>query len=334
MSDVLWKLDNVCLGSNRERRLEDVCVEIHPGVTALLGPSGAGKTSLLNILAGFEVPTSGVARSLVETGNDHAVPFFWVPQTHGLWPHLTALEHLRAVSGDASDGALTELLARFDLNDRMSARPSRLSHGERARLSVARALMVCARALLMDEPLASVDRARVGKYWAVIREHLTASGGSLVFSTHSPETVLAEADRVVCVRDGRLLYAGDVEALYLRPPSRELAECLGDANWLSPEEMASWLGVEGDGERCLRPEHVCVDLDAESEMMVRSARFKGSVEELDVVHRQSGAHRTWYHRPTGRRLGEGDSVRLRMVGDLSAARPCVLGHTRPLDNGV
>src|SRR5436190_3191501 len=148
----LWTLDRVSLGP---RRLHEVSVAISPGVTAVLGWSGAGKTSLLNLLVGFEKPERGII------AGPRSV--FWVPQNGGLWPHCTAREHLRIVK--KSDEGVDEMLEAFDLTERSDARPSELSDGEQARLSVARALMATVDVLVMDEPLVHVDPARVANYW-------------------------------------------------------------------------------------------------------------------------------------------------------------------------
>ena len=103
MPSALWKLDNVSLVGSGVPRLDGLSLEIHPGVTAILGPSGAGKTSLLNLLVGYERPDEGTvfhAGNLPQVANlreVHSLPVYWVPQGGGLWPHLTAEEHLRLV---------------------------------------------------------------------------------------------------------------------------------------------------------------------------------------------------------------------------------------------
>src|SRR5260221_305590 len=91
-------------------------------------------------------------------------------------------------------------------------------------LGPARLLAVAAKAevLVMDEPLVHVDPARVGKYWRAIREHLAKTGASLVFSTHTPETAVGEAQHALCLRAGRVLHCGPVATLYREPPDEEL----------------------------------------------------------------------------------------------------------------
>jgi ABC-type multidrug transport system ATPase subunit len=301
MNQSLWELQRVALGT----RLRDVTLTIEPGVTAILGQSGAGKTSLLNLLVGFELVESGQLSAGFTRGG-HALPLFWAPQDGGLWPHLTARQHLETVG-------TAELLEDFDLSARADCLPETLSLGERARLAVARALAADAGVLVMDEPLANVDSARVGKYWEVIRRRLAATGASLVFATHSPGSALGEARRVICLKDGRLLYAGNIEELYWRPATEELAECLGESNWLQPEEARLWLGREENVARCYRPEQVTVTAIEHGECVVESSRFCGAVAEVELRHEPSGLRRRFLHRPAMNHLPVGVRVLLKVL---------------------
>src|SRR6266853_4970 len=208
-ADFLWQLDAVSLGP---ARLREISLTIERGVTAIVGWSGAGKTSLLNVLARFEKPDRGEIRGAPRVA--------WVPQNGGLWAHCTAREHLEIARHSANGSG--ELLAAFDLADKAGARPHELSEGEQSRLAVARALACDADVFVMDEPLVHVDPARTGGYWRVIRERVAARSASLIFATHVPDTVLAEAGRAICLREGRVLHAGPVTELYAQPPTREL----------------------------------------------------------------------------------------------------------------
>ncbi|KPJ56050.1 MAG: hypothetical protein AMS16_03100, partial [Planctomycetes bacterium DG_58] len=242
MDNLLWKLENVGLSGDALPRLSDISLEITTGVTAVLGPSGSGKTSLLNLLVRFERPDEGSISHSVEN-KPYTVPVYWVPQTAGLWPHLRAREHLeRVLPPNAYRHDVEDLLTAFDLSGRADAYPYQLSQGEQSRLSVARAILAHATVMVMDEPLAHVDISSAGRYWEIIRNYIADSHSSLVFATHSPKTVLSEAERVICLREGRLLFEGELTELYHRPASRELAECLGECNWVLPEEARLWFG--------------------------------------------------------------------------------------------
>ncbi len=304
MSNVLWKLEGVSLG----RRLRDLTLSIESGVTAVLGHSGAGKTSLLNLLVGFEKLDTGKLAAGFNRGT-HRIPLFWAPPDGGLWPHLTVAEHITAVS----DANTNRWLEEFDLTNRRDSHPDTLSAGEKARLSVARALAADAAVLVMDEPLAHVDPSRVGKYWHVVRDHLRASGTSLVFATHSPRSVLAEAQRVICLREGRMQYDGDVESLYWQATSADLATCLGEANWLEPDAARLWLHRDEPAARCFRPEQISVQPDAQSPLVVESSSFQGAVAEVEVRHEPTGSVRTFYHRPACNHLARGTRIALKAL---------------------
>ena len=334
MSDTLWQLEGIGLG----QRLRDVALQIQPGVTAVLGHSGAGKTSLLNLLVGFERAESGSIDTQFNRGT-HQVPLFWAPADGGLWPHLTVAEHIGAVLA-SSDGAreakTDQWLKAFDLLDRRNSRPNTLSFGEQARVSVARALAADAAVLVMDEPLVHVDPSRVGAYWRILRHHLAATGASLVFATHSPKPVLAEAQRVICLRDGRVQFEGEVETLYWRAASAELAGCLGEANWLDPDAARLWLRREEKTARCFRPEQISAQPDNQSPLIVESSRFHGAVAEVELRHEPTGAIRTFFHRPSSNHLAPGTRIVLKallclvLCLNLVACRPSSTGPVLPV----
>jgi ABC-type multidrug transport system ATPase subunit/DNA-binding beta-propeller fold protein YncE len=310
MKNTLWQLEGVGLG----KRLRGITLRIEPGVTAVLGHSGAGKTSLLNLLVGFEKPDAGKLTAEINCGT-HRIPFFWVPADGGLWPHLTVAEHIAAVTEKEAgqEPGINRWLNDFDLTHRRDSRPDTLSAGEQSRLSVARALAAGAAVLVMDEPLEHVDPSRVGKYWQIIRQHLAEKNPSFVFATHSPRPVLAEARRVICLRDGCAHYDGEVETLYWRAATPELAGCLGEANWMEPEASRLWLRRDEPAARCFRPEQISVQLDGQSQFVVESARFQGAIAELELRHEPTGAVRTFYHRPSSNHLAQGARIALRTL---------------------
>jgi len=314
MSAPLWHLRDVSLAGTERYRLANVSCDIPPGVTAVVGYSGAGKTSLLNLLVEFERPTRGdITRGA--TDSDHRLPLFWVPQDDALWPHETARDHLKIMStGQVVDDAWIDgLLNAFDLDGQAEQTPETMSQGERARLSVARALAGRPGVLVMDEPLAHVDPARVGKYWAAIRDYSAQSSAALVIATHSPETVLREAEHVLCLKQGELLYQGPVEELYHRPGTPELAEFLGAANWLPQSDARLWRVDLPHDKECWRPEQLSLQVVEESPLVVESAHFCGSVEEVELLNEETFEKRTFYHRPAAAKLNAGARVAIRIA---------------------
>src|SRR5262245_42411383 len=96
MPERLWGIERVCLGGRPRHRLRDLSCSIESGVTAVIGASGSGKTSLLNLLVGFERPDSGRVAFAPPPGDGLAL--FWSPAERALWPHLDVRQHLEAVS--------------------------------------------------------------------------------------------------------------------------------------------------------------------------------------------------------------------------------------------
>ena len=287
-ADALFTLEHATLGAASQcpPRLRKISLDVPRGTTAVLGASGAGKTSLLNLLAGFEKPDSG------KLHGDTRVA--WVPQSDGLWPDCSAREHLTECG--ASGGEAERLLAAFDIAHCAKSRPAKLSHGERNRLAVARALAMSARTLVFDEPLAHVDSARAGKYWRVIREHIARTGASFVFATHAADIALAEAEHAICLRDGAVVFSGKIAELYEHPASEELANFLGPANWLTPDDARAWLGETWPTARGVRPERLEISRTENGLFTVGASRFCGAFAETELLT-GGGAMRAFFHRP-------------------------------------
>lgn len=326
MHELLWQLEGVtCAGDDRPR-LSAIDVDIPRGRTAVLGPSGAGKSTLLNLLVNFERPTSGVVNHhLPRKDVAFDCPVYWSPAGGGLWAHLSVVQHLTAVMSPGEDRMRSRddraaaLLDAFELSDRSDARPAALSAGEAARLSVARAIAANPAVLVLDEPLAHVDPARVPRFWAVIREHLDRTGANLVFATHDPGVVLAEAGRAICLQQGERIYAGSVNALYHAPPTEAAARMLGETNWLDRATAEQWLTDPGsaalNGEpRSVRPESLEVTPDDSSPVAVDAVTFRGATCAITLRREdRRGEKHDVVCRPTATLPRPGQRVRVRVL---------------------
>jgi molybdate transport system ATP-binding protein len=208
-----------------------------PGIVALFGRSGAGKTSVVEILAGLLAPDRGDVRLdervLIDTGAGYALAaerrrIGYVFQDARLFPHLSVQGNLRyglkrapAEPHTISFDAVTELLGLAPL---LARRPYTLSGGERQRVALGRALLSQPELLLLDEPLASLDasrRAEVLPYFEALRDRLSIP---MVYVSHQFEEVLRLADHVVLMEAGRVVAAGGISEMSLRP---ELASIVG-----------------------------------------------------------------------------------------------------------
>ena len=192
---------------------------------ALMGPSGAGKTTVLRAIAGLE-PRIGGAISVcrpdahVTDGPNERILGASIPrigmvfQFHHLFEHLTALQnvslapvHVTGMSRHDAEMQGKALLEQLGVGHRMHARPHELSGGEAQRVAIARALAMKPLLLLMDEPTASLDPARRDELAATIRT-LSADGTTILISTHDTMFATACVDRVLLLDDGRIVREG------------------------------------------------------------------------------------------------------------------------------
>ena len=207
----------------------DATFESDARVTALFGRSGAGKTSIVEALAGLRRPAAGrvVVDDVVLFDSDRGIDLAperrrlgYVFQDARLFPHMTVARNLgygaRRAPRDAPGADFGEVVRLLDLAPFLARRPADLSGGERQRVAIGRALLAGPRVLLMDEPLASLDSALKHEILPFI-ERLAESGATaIVYVTHAMEEVLRLADRLVLVSEGRIAAQGGVEELLSR----------------------------------------------------------------------------------------------------------------------
>jgi len=308
MSSPLFRLTGLTLAGSDVPRLNAVTLQIPCGATAVVGLSGAGKTSLLNVLAGFESGFSGELKSGISGGPAHRLPLFWVPQSAGLWPHLTAEQHLEVVGHEVVQRQKSssesvrllkktdELLELFDLTHRRRALPAELSQGERSRLAMARALATRATVLLLDEPLSHVDPVRKPTYWKIVQRIVAEENISMVFTSHEPETVLRHAEHVICLQDGAVMFEGPARTLYEHPPDAQVGAFLGPLNWFRDEESAVFLNENTAGSAvAVRPERMQIRMADDSVIELLATPFVGSYQESIVQHVESGMTKSVLH---------------------------------------
>ncbi|WP_437204307.1 ATP-binding cassette domain-containing protein [Planctomicrobium sp. SH664] len=316
VSDV-WQLENIRLGPKHRPRVEIADLKIPAGVTALLGDSGAGKTSLLNLLVRFEQPGQGTLRFSASAAKERpapGMPLAWVPADAGLWPGLTVRQQIAVVipEGPASADRTQQLLTDFDLASIAQQYPETLSMGERARLAVARAIASQAAVWVMDEPLAHIDSRRLPQYWDAVEAALQQQQSTLIFSTHSIEVALRLANQAICLQAGKVLWQGPISELYDSPPDEVTAGFLGPCNWFTAEESRHWFPQQISG--CLRPERLQLLPQPGTPLVVERHQFTGAVAETRLRHAVTQSTRTIYHRPAGRNtLQPGLSISLRIL---------------------
>ncbi len=234
----------------------DVHLKTGPGVTVLLGPSGAGKTLTLNCLAGFARPDEG--RILVNdelyfdaSADVHLPPRHrrcgYLFQDHALFPHLTVRENLQfAASVGRADrrGRLDrhrrihELLESFELSELAARRPAQLSGGQKQRAALARVLAGEPRILLFDEPTRGLDARLRHAFYEILLQTHERLRLPMVLVTHDLEECFELADSVFLMDAGRFLQTGPKETVFGRPANADIARALGGYS-IIPAEIAA-----------------------------------------------------------------------------------------------
>lgn len=203
-------------------RQQAFTLEVHDSasveVLGLYGPSGSGKTSLLEAIAGLRTPDEGEIRIndrvlFSSRGRVNLAPrerhIGYVPQDALLFPHLSVEQNIRyGERADTPPDLFSSLTQILELDPLLSRRVRHLSGGEKQRVAIARALITRPTVLLLDEPLAGVDRARrelILPYVLRIRRDLHVP---LIYVTHDAAELTAIADRVLCLEAGRVVSAG------------------------------------------------------------------------------------------------------------------------------
>ena len=281
--------------------LKGLELDVPPGsLTAVLGLSGCGKTTLLRVIAGFERAQRGVVTLggvTLEDGGTYLPPerrsVGYVPQEGALFPHLTVAGNVgfglprRERQGSKVQGLL-EMVGIAPLAERM---PHELSGGEQQRVALARALALRPQALLLDEPFSSLDASLRTQVREEVHSLLRGQGVTVVLVTHDQEEALSLADSVAVLRDGRIVQQGPPAELYEHPVDESLARFLGAVNLLDAEfagatartplgplPLREQAAADGAGTVIVRPEQLEVRMRTE-EGGEREPGLAGQIEQ-------------------------------------------------------
>jgi sulfate transport system ATP-binding protein len=252
---------NVSKSFNGFQALEDVSLSVPDGsLTALLGPSGGGKSTLLRVIAGLESPDSGEVLFSGEAvtklpAQERGVGFVF--QHYAAFKHMTVRDNIafglkiRKQSKDEIRARVDELLALVHLTGWADRYPAKLSGGQRQRMALARALAVKPKVLLLDEPFGALDatvRKELRDWLRKLHEevHVTT-----IFVTHDQEEALEVAQQVAVINNGRIEQTGTPDDLYERPENPFVMGFVGPVTkvgeaWVRPHDIEV-LEDEADG---------------------------------------------------------------------------------------
>ena len=236
----LVRFDNVTKRFGAAVAVDQLSLDIYEReFLALLGPSGCGKSTLLRLLAGFEAPDSGriqIAGEDVANVPPYRRPVNMMFQNYALFPHLTVARNI--AFGLRQEGLpraeikrrVEEMLSLVVLEQFAHRRPHQLSGGQRQRVALARALVNRPKVLLLDEPMAALDRKLRAETQFELLKLQQSLGMTFIIVTHDQDEAMSLAHRIAVMNQGRLLQLGPPADIYELPDSCWVANFVGEAN--------------------------------------------------------------------------------------------------------
>jgi putrescine transport system ATP-binding protein len=238
----LLRIEGVVKKFGSFRAVDALSLDIQAGeFFALLGPSGCGKTTLLRMLAGFEIPDEG---RILLNGKDiaqvppHQRPVNMMFQNYALFPHMNVRDNIAfglkraGISSSEIDARVAEMLVLVKLDGLQKRKPDQLSGGQRQRVALARSLARRPQLLLLDEPLAALDKKLRESTQLELMELQRRLGLTFIIVTHDQAEAMTVAGRIGVMDAGRLEQVATPRELYEAPHSRWIAEFVGDINLL------------------------------------------------------------------------------------------------------
>jgi putrescine transport system ATP-binding protein len=244
----LLRIEGVTKQFGPFRAVDKLSLDIRAGeFFALLGPSGCGKTTLLRMLAGFETPDEG---RILLAGQDiapvmpHERPVNMMFQNYALFPHLSVRDNIAfglkraGMAGAEIATRVAEMVALVRLEGMERRKPDQLSGGQRQRVALGRSLARRPKVLLLDEPLAALDKKLRESTQGELMELQRRLGMTFIIVTHDQEEAMTMADRIGVMDAGRLQQVATPRELYEAPRSRWVAEFVGDINLFDGQLLA------------------------------------------------------------------------------------------------
>ncbi len=280
---------------------------------ALLGPSGCGKTTLMRMLAGFETPTEGHilldGKDLASVPpNRRAVNMMF--QSYALFPHLTVYDNIAFglkrsdMPKSEIDGRVTEMLKLVQLGPFGKRKPHQISGGQRQRVALARALAKSPKLLLLDEPLAALDKKLRHDTQFELMDIQEKTGTTFVIVTHDQEEAMTVASRIAVMKEGGLLQVSTPSQIYENPNSAYVADFIGDVTII-------------DGRAEPHPKGYAVHwADGQAPLVVRSHLTLSSGQDCHVAIRPEKVDIS-KTRPEDENVVKGEVIDIAYLGHLS-----------------
>ena len=308
-----FRLRNITKSYDQQTVLKDISFTVAAGeFVSIIGPSGAGKTTVLKIIAGLEQQDYGTIDFAFPPDIDH--PVILVFQDFLLFPTMTVFEniafglHSRKVHRAEISERVEHMLRYFQLQDRAHAYPAQLSGGQQQRVAIARGMVVNPAIMLLDEPFANLDRSLRMETAAFIRTTQQKFGITTIAVTHDLDEALAVSDSLGVILDGRLEQIADPKTVYFSPVNDNVAAFLGPMNMI-PEKLFALLNISASpshGILKVRPEGMELRADPKGAGTITAIRFSGPYQTCTVD--VGGVMLTAYQKHDALRVGDRVSV--------------------------
>ena len=260
-NDNFIQLSGVSKHFGNVKAVDDVDFSIASGeFFSLLGSSGCGKTTLLRLLAGFESPTTGeiyIDGAPMSQVPPHKRPTNMVFQNYAIFPHLNVAKNIGyglrydKIGGSEMDRRVDEVLEMVQLPGYGRRRSNELSGGQRQRVALARALIKRPKVLLLDEPLGALDKKLREEMQLELRALQESVGITFIFVTHDQEEALTLSDRIAVMARGQTLQIASPKELYNDPASVEVADFIGQMNFVDATVLEMRDGMARLDTNCL-----------------------------------------------------------------------------------
>ncbi|MBP5342890.1 ABC transporter ATP-binding protein [bacterium] len=318
MEKVLVDLKNICQSFGDFEVLHDFNLQIMENeFVTLLGPSGCGKTTLLRMIGGFDSPTSGEIYfdgKLINDVEPNNRPINTVFQKYALFTHLNVFENvafglkIKKVPKNEIEKRVMDALKQVHLEEYRDRKIDQLSGGQQQRVAMARAIVLKPKLLLLDEPLAALDRKLRQDLRYELKDMQRSLGITFIYVTHDQEEALTMSDTVVIMNEGRILQIGSPEMIYNEPETRFVANFIGESNIVDgqmiKDKVCMFEGVQfpctytgfsknEEVDIVIRPEDFLIVNKNESKLTGRidSKTFQGALHEINIID-QNGTELT------------------------------------------